>query len=66
MNERSHSTTAPAQPERRPPAKNRLPEMAPVILEASGDRGYALLDSGNGRKLERYGAYVIERPEGQA
>ena len=66
MNERSHSTTAPAQPERRPPAKNRLPEMAPVILEASGDRGYALLDSGNGRKLERYGPYVIERPEGQA
>ena len=27
---------------------------------------YALIDSGNGRKLERYGQYLIERPEGQA
>ncbi|MBI2046496.1 MAG: class I SAM-dependent methyltransferase [Parcubacteria group bacterium] len=27
---------------------------------------YALLDSGNGRKLERFGKYVIDRPEQQA
>ncbi len=32
----------------------------------SGVRDYALLDSGAGRKLERYGKYVFDRPEPQA
>jgi 23S rRNA (cytosine1962-C5)-methyltransferase len=54
------------RPARRPPARNRLAEAAPVILEAAPDRNYALVDSGSGRKLERYGPYLIERPEGQA
>ena len=32
---------------------------APVMLETEGWSDYALLDSGNGEKLERYGAYRI-------
>lgn len=55
-----------AQQTRRQPSRNRLAERAPLILETGPDRNYALLDSGNGRKLERYGPYVIDRPEGQA
>jgi 23S rRNA (cytosine1962-C5)-methyltransferase len=39
---------------------------APLILETLPTKDYALLDSGEGRKLERYGAYMIERPEAQA
>lgn len=39
---------------------------APVILETEGWEDYALLDSGNGEKLERYGQYRIVRPEAQA
>jgi 23S rRNA (cytosine1962-C5)-methyltransferase len=58
--------TSNERPARRAPAANRLAESAPVILEAAPDRNYALVDSGNGRKLERYGPYLIERPEGQA
>lgn len=36
------------------------------LLAAAGSAGYALLDSGHGRKLERFGAYVFDRPEPQA
>jgi 23S rRNA (cytosine1962-C5)-methyltransferase len=36
------------------------------MLETSGWSDYALLDSGAGRKLERYGSYRIVRPEAQA
>jgi 23S rRNA (cytosine1962-C5)-methyltransferase len=39
---------------------------APVMLETEGWSDYALLDSGAGRKLERYGRYRIVRPEEQA
>jgi 23S rRNA (cytosine1962-C5)-methyltransferase len=66
LSDRSQSSAGQKSPERRAPARGRLPGAAPVILEAVADRNYALLDSGNGRKLERYGGYVIERPEGQA
>ncbi len=46
---------------------SKLPaERLPVILEVGPTGNYALLDSGNGRKLEQYGPYRIERPEGQA
>lgn len=38
----------------------------PVILAGEGWSDYALLDSGNGRKLERYGQIRIIRPEAQA
>ncbi len=41
-------------------------EKIPLILETSTSADYALIDSGNGRKLERYGSYRIIRPEGQA
>jgi len=41
-------------------------ERLPVILEVLPNSDYALLDSGGGGKLERYGPYRIVRPEGQA
>lgn len=44
----------------------RPAELLPRILETGPTADYALIDSGNGRKLERYGALLIERPEGQA
>jgi 23S rRNA (cytosine1962-C5)-methyltransferase len=36
------------------------------LIETSGFPDYALLDSGAGRKLERFGAVVVDRPEPQA
>lgn len=59
---------AQASPSRAPARrKGALPaEVLPLILEVAPGDDYALLDSGAGRKLERYGPYVIERPEGQA
>ncbi|HVZ13973.1 MAG TPA: class I SAM-dependent methyltransferase [Bauldia sp.] len=50
----------------RPAATGALRRLAPVILETAGWDDYALLDSGNGEKLERYGQYRIVRPEPQA
>lgn len=41
------------------------PSHLPLIV-TPGPRGYALVDSGNGRKLERFGAIVVDRPEPQA
>jgi len=38
----------------------------PVLLTGEGWQDYALLDSGHGRKLERYGDYRFIRPEPQA
>ena len=38
----------------------------PLVLTGEGWSDYALLDSGHGRKLERYGPYRFIRPEGQA
>ena len=35
-----------------------------MILEVAPNADYALLDSGDGEKLEHYGAYRIVRPEG--
>ncbi|MBL8639499.1 MAG: class I SAM-dependent methyltransferase [Alphaproteobacteria bacterium] len=34
--------------------------------EKAGDKGYELIDSGHGRKLERYGKIIVDRPEPQA
>ena len=51
---------------RPPPSIRRLTGQVPLILETAADRSYALLDSGEGRKLERYGDITIIRPEGQA
>ena len=36
------------------------------VIETSGFADYALLDSGAGRKLERFGQIVLDRPEAQA
>lgn len=36
------------------------------LLESSGFADYRLLDSGNGRKLERFGRVTVDRPEPQA
>ncbi|AQX19045.1 MULTISPECIES: class I SAM-dependent methyltransferase [unclassified Bartonella] len=41
-------------------------EKLPFILETGASTDYALIDSGNGKKLERYGSYRIIRPESQA
>jgi 23S rRNA (cytosine1962-C5)-methyltransferase len=38
---------------------------APGVMRTQGWGDYALLDSGNGRKLERYGPYTVVRPEPQ-
>ncbi|MEW9856060.1 class I SAM-dependent methyltransferase [Novosphingobium sp. M1R2S20] len=38
----------------------------PLILSGGGWGDYGLLDSGHGRKLERYGPYRFIRPEAQA
>ena len=37
-----------------------------TILESSRWKDYALLDSGDGLKLERFGKYIFVRPESQA
>jgi 23S rRNA (cytosine1962-C5)-methyltransferase len=39
--------------------------MHPVLLQAQW-KDYVLIDCGNGEKLERYGKYVLRRPEPQA
>ncbi len=41
-------------------------EHLPLILEVLPNADYALIDSGDGEKLEQYGPYRIVRPEGQA
>ncbi|HYD24482.1 MAG TPA: class I SAM-dependent rRNA methyltransferase [Croceibacterium sp.] len=40
--------------------------LQPLILEGAGWADYGLVDSGHGRKLERYGPYRFIRPESQA
>ena len=37
-----------------------------TLLESARWTDYALLDSGDGLKLERFGRYVFVRPESQA
>ena len=41
-------------------------EPALRVVTSAGFPDYALLDSGNGRKLERFGRVTVERPEPQA
>ncbi len=46
---------------------NALSTLASLtVLETDGCADYRLLDSGNGRKLERFGGIVVDRPEPQA
>ncbi|WP_062208670.1 class I SAM-dependent methyltransferase [Aureimonas sp. AU12] len=48
------------------PAGARPEFRAPVVLTVEPTADYALLDSGDGEKLERYGPLTIRRPENQA
>ena len=57
---------AEAAPARQAPAEPGGMSAAPLVLETAGVRDYALLDCGHGRKLERFGALVLNRPEEQA
>jgi 23S rRNA (cytosine1962-C5)-methyltransferase len=36
------------------------------VVATDGFSDYALMDSGNGRKLERFGRFIVDRPEPQA
>jgi len=47
-----------------PPAGPAAPPVSLAVARAFDD--YALLDSGHGRKLERFGAVLVDRPEPQA
>jgi 23S rRNA (cytosine1962-C5)-methyltransferase len=49
------------------PMTKLVPEVAelPGVMRTTGWADYALIDSGNGRKLERYGPYTVVRPEPQ-
>jgi 23S rRNA (cytosine1962-C5)-methyltransferase len=48
------------------PAPARALSSPLTVIETQGFSGYALLDSGAGRKLERFGEVVVDRPEPQA
>jgi 23S rRNA (cytosine1962-C5)-methyltransferase len=48
------------------PAGKKPTQRFPVMLTTEGWKDYALVDSGNGLKLEQYGTYRIVRPEPQA
>ena len=55
-----------ARPSRERPSGDRPAETIPLILETAADGDYALLDTGDGLKLERYGGLTLIRPERQA
>jgi 23S rRNA (cytosine1962-C5)-methyltransferase len=40
--------------------------MEPKVLIAESQEGYELIDCGEGEKLERYGSYIVRRPDPQA
>ena len=40
--------------------------LQPLVMQGGGWADYGLIDSGHGRKLERYGPYRFIRPDGQA
>lgn len=40
--------------------------MKHLVLVTKESEGYALLQAGDGEKLERFGAYVLHRPDPQA
>ncbi len=67
---RGQSKPAAAAPVKHPPPRPRAPrvsrESIGTLLQTSGWDQYALLDMGEGEKLERYGDLVVVRPEPQA
>ena len=60
----------PSSPQRpkdaQPPAQAAETSARLDVIETTGFADYALLDSGEGRKLERFGRFTIDRPEPQA
>ncbi|MDR3496464.1 MAG: class I SAM-dependent methyltransferase [Ancalomicrobiaceae bacterium] len=61
-----HTPIPPKTDDPQPAATTTLRSVLPVMLETAGWADYALIDSGHGRKLERYGAITVVRPEEQA
>lgn len=59
-------SAAPPEPDNRSPQHPAAPPAGLDLLVTPGFADYALLDSGNGRKLERFGKIVVDRPEAQA
>ena len=60
---------APEEPSREPRPRydgERPRERIGAIVERAPSDDFELLDTGNGRKLERYGTLVLDRPEAQA
>lgn len=66
VHETVKASQTPGRPRPERPAGALPAENIPLVLEVEPGADYALLDSGNGRKLEQYGPYVIDRPESQA
>lgn len=64
--EASVAAARPRPPRPRPQGPRLVREAWPVMLETAGWDDYALIDMGDGEKLERYGPYTIRRPEPQA
>jgi 23S rRNA (cytosine1962-C5)-methyltransferase len=57
------------EPPARPHGTTSLPAQNAAclrVIATAGFADYALLDSGHGRKLERFGRFVVDRPEPQA
>jgi 23S rRNA (cytosine1962-C5)-methyltransferase len=48
-----------------PPLGAPIIASEPKVMRTEGWADYALLDSGDGRKLERYGPWTVSRPEAQ-
>ena len=55
-----------AEPGNFEPLVSPGPERLLRVIATAGFADYALLDSGDGRKLERFGRFTVERPEPQA
>ncbi|MDD9909904.1 MAG: class I SAM-dependent methyltransferase [Ahrensia sp.] len=65
----AETSSRPAEAQRAPRvarAGARLPETIGLVEESAASEDYALIDTGHGEKLERYGKLLIRRPEGQA
>ena len=59
-------TGTPSMAQGRGNARARPDMQIPVMLETSGFEDYALIDSGDGAKLERYRGRVSDREAGAA
>src|SRR4029450_7042357 len=46
--------------------RTAVPSAKLRVLASEGFADYALIDSGKGRKLERFGRFTVDRPEPQA